>query len=490
MFKLVRLTLRFSSFQVAGVGQFARIKRGLGSKAGPDCIDYARLNMVIRSWNSIVAIAIFLCCSGGFVVNWTASAQDDPPAKPQAPDKSTSDEAPANLDRIRQLISHLDSDELAQRDEAESELVKLGPDVLKYLPSITPKTSGELKVRLQRIRKDLESVSIESQFDGTKVTLQGSMTLPEIFEQMKVQTGNSVRLQNDELATGEMQVDWKDTPFWSAIDDIIIEKSLRLIPFATTESQLVLGSANESEMPSPFFDGPFRIDVTGVESQRTFGTQLDGFTRVSYTFSWEPRLDPVFMQIPMSSVVAKTADGAELRAANPNASPEVRLNIGGATTQIEVQLQRIGRQHEELESIGGQLVISVPSGVHQYEFKKFVTGKKQTQRFGDVNVTLEGAHKNGRVYEIRLFVQFGDPQGALDSFRGWILSNRAFILDANDKVLENVGFQTYGASDKGVGVSYMFQLNADPDSYRLIYESPSSIKRQTINYQLKNVPLP
>ncbi len=406
------------------------------------------------------------------------------------PKNQQADDA-ATLGKVRALIRQLESDELAKRDEAETELIKLGPVALKLLPTITPQTSGELKIRLQRIRKELESVNTETFFEASKVTLQGTMKLSEVLSKLKEQTGNVVKLQGGEAAGDvDVTIDWKDTPFFEAIDDLIIERSLRLVAFASTESELVLAPANEAEMPSPHITGPFRLDVSGVESQRTFGTQLDGITRLSMVFSWEPRLDPVFMQIPMKTVLAKTADGKEIRASNPNAAPEIRLNIGGSSAQVDVQMQRIGREIQELQSISGQLVISVPSEKYKYEFKKFGNGKKQSQRHGDVGVTLEGMQRNGKVYEMRLFVEFGDSQGALDSYRGWILSNHAYILDSNDKQLENVGYQTYGAGDNGIGVSYMFQLNSDLDNYRLIYESPSSIRRQTINYELKDIPLP
>ncbi len=412
-------------------------------------------------------------------------------AQEPAAKTTTDEEDPATLTRIRSLIRQLEANELDKRDEAETELVKLGALSLKFLPSVTPQTSGELKVRLQRIRKELESAKSETHFEASKVTLQGTMKLNEVFAKIQEQTGNAIQIQGGEAAgQADVTVDWKETPFWDAIDDLIIEKSLRLVAFATTENILMLAPANESEMPSPFISGPFRLDVNGVECQRTFGTQLEGLTRVSYIFSWEPRLDPVFMQIPMNTVKAKTADGKEILPTNPNAAPEIRLNIGGSSAQVDVSMLRLDRKEEEIASIQGQLIISIPGERHQYEFKKFGTGKKQSQRFGDVGVTLEGAKRNGRVYEMRLFVEFGDSQGALDSYRGWILSNRAYILDAKDKQLENVGFQTYGASDNGIGVSYMFQLNEDPDNYRLIYESPSSIRKQTINYELKNIPLP
>ncbi len=87
-------------------------------------------------------------------------------------------------------------------------------------------------------------------------------------------------------------------------------------------------------------------------------------------------------------------------------------------------------------------------------------------------------------------VEFGEAQGALESFRGWILSNEAYLLDANEKRLENVGLNTYAIRPNGVGIAYLFQINANPDDYKLIYESPAAISKQTIAYELKDIELP
>jgi hypothetical protein len=91
---------------------------------------------------------------------------------------------------------------------------------------------------------------------------------------------------------------------------------------------------------------------------------------------------------------------------------------------------------------------------------------------------------------MRVMVEFGDAQGALESFRGWILSNEAYLLDANDKRLENVGLNTYSVRNNGVGIAYLFQINADPNDYKLIYESPAAISKQKITYELKDIELP
>jgi hypothetical protein len=261
------------------------------------------------------------------------------------------------------------------------------------------------------------------------------------------------------------------------------------VAFGSTSSELSLATGSGPAPPAAFTSGPFRLDVAGVQVEQIFGSRLEGFARISLLFSWEPRLEPIFLQMPMQDVTGTFAQG-QIAAVNPQASPEVRLNIGGATAQLDVQLTRPQREAAKIDQLQGRLVVSVPGKKHKYEFKKFGSGRKQTEKYGDVKVTLEGSRRNGPVYEIRMFVEFTDAQGALESFRGWIVSNQAYLLDASDSRIENVGFQTYAASDNGVGVSYLFQINEDPDSYKLIYESPTSMSRQTINYILKDIPLP
>ena len=105
-------------------------------------------------------------------------------------------------------------------------------------------------------------------------------------------------------------------------------------------------------------------------------------------------------------------------------------------------------------------------------------------------MTLEGARKNGKVFEMRVLVEIGNDQGALDSFRGWILSNEAYLLDPKERRMENVGLQTYVVTGNSVGIAYLFQINDNPDAFQLIYESPGAITRQTVKYELQDIELP
>ena len=51
---------------------------------------------------------------------------------------------------VRKLVHQLDAPRLAERDEAEAELVRLGPAVLDHLPETTPRASSELVHRLSQ----------------------------------------------------------------------------------------------------------------------------------------------------------------------------------------------------------------------------------------------------------------------------------------------------------------------------------------------------
>ncbi len=148
------------------------------------------------------------------------------------------------------------------------------------------------------------------------------------------------------------------------------------------------------------------------------------------------------------------------------------------------------RTASKIEKLTGEFVMAVPSEKHQYVFEKFGNGARQSEKFGDVTVTLEGARRNGAVYEMRVLISFGNSQGALDSFRGWVLSNEAYLLDPKGVRLENVGLQTYAINQNAVGIAYLFQINGDPNDFKLVYESPGAISKQTVQFELENIELP
>ncbi len=112
------------------------------------------------------------------------------PASEQA-DNSQSETAGVStpnvtMEAVRATLRDLEADQLATRDAAEKRLLEMGSNVIPFLPQVTPRTSGELKVRLQRIRQALQDKGIETFFQptqghtaGRNGTLAGSRVHPE-----------------------------------------------------------------------------------------------------------------------------------------------------------------------------------------------------------------------------------------------------------------------------------------------------------------------
>jgi hypothetical protein len=397
------------------------------------------------------------------------------------------------MDAVRKLLRALESNQLKDRDVAEQALVELGPAVLAFLPEVNANTSGEMKVRLQRIRQQLQLAVGKSDFNASTVTLSGKMPLKDALLKIEEQTGNKIVLEGENALDG-VQVDLMemDSPFWETLAKVMSQAKLRVNTYTAADGlALVAGTnGNQNHSPKPAIVGPFRIETLSVQSTLAFNSRISGQLDLSLQVTWEPRLKPVFMQIPMSAVQGETDDMQTLASANPQSVPEVPLNTGGASTQIDLQLERPSRSATKLSTLQGEFTIAVPSEKHKYVFRKFGNGARQSEKFGDVSVTLEGARRNGSVYEMRILVEFGNAQGALDSFRGWILSNEAYLLDPRERRLENVGLQTYAVTPNAVGIAYLFQINGNPDEFQLVYESPGLITRQTVKFELHDIELP
>lgn len=402
--------------------------------------------------------------------------------------RAGSSDAAEILDDVRPLLRQLEANSLEERDAAEKKLVELGVGILPHLPPVTSRTSGEMKIRLQRIRQSLQQTDAEAFFESSTVTLKGKFTLDEVFSEILDQTGNEIEIQGEGESTS-IELECEDIEFWEAIDQIAQQANLRIASFATTNNALVFSRRDDSASSiAAYSNGPFRVDVVSTRVSQPLGYSSPGLLELSYNVSWEPRLKPIFMQVPMGKVNASGAD-MTFPATNPAASPEIALNLGGCTAQVDVQLQKPDRSVVKLENVTGEFVIAVPGERHKFVFKEFGNGARQSQKYGDVSVVLEGARRNGSVYEMRMLVEFGDAQGALDSFRGWIMSNEAYLLDPKEVRLENVG-SNFNVVSNGVRVAYLFQVNGDPNEFQLIYESPASISKQTVQFTLKDIPLP
>lgn len=428
----------------------------------------------------------------GLSVATSVGAQDKLDTLPE-PSATLKDDATVNFAEVRRVLRALDSDKAVERDAAEKRLIELGSSVIPFLPEISSTTSGELKIRLQRIRDQLQTTKIETFFEASLLTLNGKMKVAEALAEITKQSGNVITLENGEAGAGvEIELTADKQPFWKVMDDLLSQARLRINTFSAVEGMALVPDYENSIVPGPLpnSSGPFQVRVMSAQTSMQFGGRSPGQLDVSLQVNWEPRLKPLYVQLPMATMKAVVAEGGELQSSNPAANPEIPVNSAGSSTQIDLQFARPPRSARKLDKLSGEFVVAVPSEKHKYVFENFGNGKRQSEKFGEVTVTLENARRNGSVFEMRMLAEFEESQGALDSFRGWILSNRAYLLDSKQNRIENVGLQTYAVTSDAVGVAFLFQINSDPNDYVLVYESPGMITRQTVKFELENIDLP
>ncbi len=247
-----------------------------------------------------------------------------------------------SLESVQKAVRMLEADTLQKRDEAEKQLVEMGSGVLPYLPVVNARTSGELKIRLQRIRSALQTTEVEIFFEASTVTLSGKLNVVDAINQIAEQTDNHIQLQGEDALTNvDVEVDAKDQPFWSVMNSIMKQANLRINAFGSTEGELVLVPGGQPRNgPDMFTTGPFQVEALSVKSSVQFGSNLGGILELSLQVTWEPRLKPVFMKIPMANFAAKLSDTQSLSASNPQAAPEIPLNYGGCSTQVDLQFER------------------------------------------------------------------------------------------------------------------------------------------------------
>jgi hypothetical protein len=148
------------------------------------------------------------------------------------------------------------------------------------------------------------------------------------------------------------------------------------------------------------------------------------------------------------------------------------------------------RSKKQISSLQGTVYALVPGRVETFEFAKLKDAKKvEIQRAGVV-VTLDEVRRNKDLWEVRVRIRYDKTDGALDSHRGWIYRNPAYMLDAKGNKIENFGSESFRRTQTDVGIAYFFNLEDGPAGHKFIYKTPASVLKFPVKYELKGLDLP
>jgi len=191
---------------------------------------------------------------------------------------------------------------------------------------------------------------------------------------------------------------------------------------------------------------------------------------------------------PFASVKAVDEQGNPIEVGETRGGWDATIQPGMTGLDIEIPLKLAPRSVNKIASLRGEFQVLIPGKSEEFVFEGNIKGQ-QIKRAG-VTVKVEQVRQPGELQQIVLRVRFEDSAGALESHYGWILTNEAYLLDPNGERMESAGLESTGQRENEVGVAYLFDRPEGLKGCKFVYKTPTAIVRQTVAYELKDLPLP
>jgi hypothetical protein len=392
--------------------------------------------------------------------------------------------------RVQSLVRQLNDRNLDQRQAAEETLKGLGVDALPHIPGNVAGASAEVKERLDRVREHLERLAAAAIVQPSRVTLHGEMSVEEALHQVQQQTGN--RLSGYAQRPGRVTLDCERVLFWEVLDRILDAGGLDVNSSAGQPQTLVLVARPANSRPrsnAGVYQEAFRIQPVRVEARRDLRVAEVDALRVTLEIAWEPRLAPIAIRQSLKEVRAWADGDWQFLATHSRGVLSAATESGISSVEIAIPLPLPQRQVTRIARMAGNFEAMLPGRVEHFEFTEPFT-KGAPQRRASVCVTLDRWRKNGNVQEASVRVKYDDPGTALDSHRGWIYRNKAFLLKPDGSRVDPAEMRLAHQGPDEIGIDCAFDLAGNADGYRFCFEAPASIERTSVQYELSDIPLP
>ncbi len=411
--------------------------------------------------------------------------------------------------KVRKLIDELGGD-FKTRERASKELNKFSAGALPLLQEAAKNTSNpEVKRRLEEIMPAMERAAA---LGPTRVTLSlKDKSIRDAVQELSKASGYTIQLQNDgrpNEGTRKVTVEFKDTPFWEALDKLCEAGEVRIAEnyYGGQMPILMLQSGAATSFTSN--DGPFRINVRGFYYSKNIdftgqsGGRVDG--GVARNESLQVHIGVhTEMKIPITSLgqpqITEAVDDAEesmaVVAGNPNDRSYYPGGYGGGGFQFMQQTQTNllpTRNGKKLKTLKGTVPITVIGAQRpKITIDKLTEVKNQTFKDGAITLTIDSVTKNGPG-QFSMQVSISNNTGGQPDYNwGYQVVNRMAITDAKGgryQVYQN-NWNNNGNNCNGTLTITNNGQNNLGDPVKLVFYE-WTMMTHTVPFEFKNVPLP
>ncbi len=402
--------------------------------------------------------------------------------------------------QVRRAVKQLGSSQLAERDAAEKLLIELGPPVIELLDEIPASelASAEARTRLAKVRDALYAKAVEAAALATTVTLAAdNRLLSDVLKEIQKQTGN--RIVDKRADFGQRATDPKITltldavPYWQALDKVLDQAEMTTYNYSGEKAATAIVGRQQELLPRAdraAYSGIFRFEPVQVEAIRDLRNPENKVLKLFLEVAWEPRMMPIVIAQPLSAITLTGEDGGPIEIAGRMGTVEVDTNPEISATELEIPIVLPPRSVEKVAKLEGTLTALMPGRVETFTFDNLTKAKDVEQKRAGATVVVQDVRKNGDVYDVRMVLRFDKAANALDSHRGWVLSNEVYLLDAKGVKNEPAGYETTRQTPTEVGFAYKFVIDGTLDGQKFVYKTPAAIVEKQIEYELRDILLP
>ncbi|MFM8286421.1 MAG: hypothetical protein ACKOGA_06805, partial [Planctomycetaceae bacterium] len=391
-----------------------------------------------------------------------------------------------------ELLKQLESPRRQVRDEAERELLELGPAVLPLLPDRRDLATESVRGVVARVKPLLEERAARGATRASKLEMKGQRTLREWCAEVLRQTGNRVvcdtlsQADQDRLLGVESPLEGDFWPVWEAFWQKS-EWSWRLDPEAAAlRIERRPDPAPPAETLAVTWSGVHRLVLERVQwKERPSAPPL---VRVKVRVTAEPRVRHLLWQFrdgaQRGEIVQPNGDVVLLRPFSPESQRELPPGGGEAEMQFDFEgpEQRPGQRLKlSLELVALAAPVEVPLRFGELgELVNALESRPRRQRAGGVDVSLErvslaeeGSEAGTAV--VRVAVRYNQAGTIFESYRNWILHNEAWLeRGPGDSVRREAASEPTFEPDGRVGMAYRFLgVNSPEDLRTFVYNAPA-----------------
>jgi hypothetical protein len=390
---------------------------------------------------------------------------------------------------VLEWVDQLDAPSLSKRKLAEKRLIEAGPDALEFLPSEKVGVSIEAKERLARVRKALMSSKTQKQSSAITIRLSDVENLGEALEAISRDSG----VEFEHTADESQKIDPVAAPlsFWHALDLVLDQADLDVNFYGGDRGVLALeprADGRPSRVDSAAYAGVYRIEPTSVNSRRVLNQPSQSGMNVAMEIAWEPRMTPIGLTIPIDQLSGKLDDKSDVEPQASGEKIDVATNADLAFSEFYLPLELPAGSPGEIESLSGSIKAMLPGKTQTFELPLKDANPKKT--IDALTVQVEEIRKNGPLHEIRVGLQLVDPDRSLESHRHWIFENPLYVKLKDGSRAEHLGYETYRQAKDGVGIGYLFELGDSYQEATLVYQSPTAVVNNEVDFVIQDIKLP